>query len=152
MSCLISKFDQFTLNSDDDEEKVLYGYIFKAKSSKNFFACKNVIPDFLDSRQLLCQRKYVTSDNCVICFKCMDGIVFQNLRNIENLISLKKDYCIHAKLCEILFKPEGRGKVLKIVLSTLLKKLWPNLQVLWLSTVEQPNLNVIPVKVLNASM
>ena len=40
----------------------------------------------------------------------MDGIVFQNLRNIENLISLKKDYCIHAKLCEILFKPEGRGK------------------------------------------
>ena len=69
MSCLISKFDQFTLNSDDDEEKVLYGYIFKAKSSKKFFACKNdfyVIPDFLDSRMLLCQRKYVTSDNCVI--------------------------------------------------------------------------------------
>ena len=41
MSCLISKFDQFTLNSDDDEEKVLYGYILKAKSSKTFFAYKN---------------------------------------------------------------------------------------------------------------
>ena len=35
------RLKDFKLNSVDDEEKVLYGYILKAKSSKTFFAYKN---------------------------------------------------------------------------------------------------------------
>ena len=63
MFVLIAKFDQLTLNTEENEKNILYGYICKVKSSKNYFACENdfyVVPDQSGSKF---QNKQTTTSN-----------------------------------------------------------------------------------------
>jgi hypothetical protein len=56
MSDLIAKFDQLTLNTEEDEKNFLYGYVCKVKSSKNYFEFENdfyVVPDQSGSKFIL---------------------------------------------------------------------------------------------------
>ena len=65
MSALIAKFENLTLDTDDDVKNALYGYIWKVKSSKIYFECKNdhyVIPDQSGSKFILCKRKYLLAN------------------------------------------------------------------------------------------
>ena len=117
MSVLIAKFDQLTLNTEENEKNILYGYICKVKSSKNYFACENdfyVVPDQSGSKFILCERKYLLRDTVIICHNCKTGIAFDNIKNVHNVNSLKEEYCPHAKLSELLFEPKPKERDLKL--------------------------------------
>ena len=103
MSSLVSRLDDLNLG---DERSTLFGYIWRTKQSKKFFACKNsyyVIPDIAGPKMILCQKKRFRDSECFICLKCTDNIVFENMGSLANSESLKEDYCLHAKLCSVIF-------------------------------------------------
>ena len=108
MSSLVSKLDSLNLG---DERSILFGYIWRTKQTKKFFVCKNnffVIPDSEGSRMVLCQKKRFGTEECFICLKCTNMTAFDNLGQSANLSSLKEEYCLHAKLCSVIF--DGRGE------------------------------------------
>ena len=117
MSALIAKFDQLTLNAEDDEKNILYGYLCKVKASKNYFPCENdfyVVPDQSGLKFILCERKYLLRDTIIICHNCKNGIAFSNFKNVHNVDSIKEEYCPHAKLSELLFDPNPKQYDLKL--------------------------------------
>ena len=106
MSDLVTKLDN--LSPGEDRSK-MFGYIWRTKQKKNYFACKNnyfVVPDVRGSALVLC-RKVKKNDEGYICLKCTDMTVFKNLGNIKNFEALKKEYCDHARLCTVLFDKVG---------------------------------------------
>ena len=111
MSDLISKFDNLTLGSSDEEKNTLHGYICKIKSSKLYFECEDnyfVISDQSGSKFILCQRKFLAKDAYISCLNCKNQITYENMKNIDDVKTLKSEYCEHAKVCEILFGENGK--------------------------------------------
>ena len=104
MSSLARKLDDLNL---EEERSNMFGYIWRTKQSKKFFACKNnfyVVPDSVGSRMILCQRMNFGESDYFICLKCTDTTIFENLGAPSDLKNLKEDYCIHAKLCSVIFE------------------------------------------------
>ena len=96
MSDLISKFDNLTLGSSDEEKNTLHGYICKIKSSKLYFECEDnyfVISDQSGSKFILCQRKFLAKDAYISCLNCKNQITYENMKNIDNVKTLKSEYC-----------------------------------------------------------
>ena len=84
----------------------MFGYIWRAKKNKTFYACKNnylVVPELKGSSFVLCRKVGQKDDQAYICLKCTNMTVFDNLRNAKYIDGIKKDYCDHAKLCSVLF-------------------------------------------------
>ena len=103
MSSLAAKLDSISVGS---ERSILFGYIWRTKQSKRYYSCKDdylVIPDKEGSSLVLCKK--VTKEQCngYVCLKCSDLTVFGNLGSVKNIDEMKRAYCIHAKLCSVLF-------------------------------------------------
>ena len=54
------------------------------------------------------RKKRFGTEECFICLKCTNMTAFDNLGQSANLSSLKEEYCLHAKLCSVIF--DGRGE------------------------------------------
>ena len=69
-----------------------------------------VIPDQTGSKFVLCERKYHGPDNYIVCHGCRNLVSFENIKNVNDTDRIKESYCIHAKLCEILFVSSQKEK------------------------------------------
>ena len=113
MADLVAKFDKLTINANDNERDLLYGYLFKVRTSRNFFPCANnfyVYPDQSCSKYVLCERKLLSTDTLVLCHACKNCLAFENLRKLTDISKIKSEYCIHAQLCELLFTNTSSDK------------------------------------------
>ena len=54
------------------------------------------------------RKKRFGTEECFICLKCTNMTAFDNLGQSAHLSSLKEEYCLHAKLCSVIF--DGRGE------------------------------------------
>ena len=96
MSDLISKFNNLTLGSSEENKNTLHGCICKVKLSKMYFECENnyfVIPEQSGSKYILWQRKVLATDTFVLCLNCKNEFVYQNIKIIDNVRNLKNKYC-----------------------------------------------------------
>ena len=113
MADLVAKFDKLTINANDNDRDLLYGYLFKVRTSRIFFSCANnfyVIPDQSCSKCMLCERKLLSTDTLVLCHACKNCLAFENLRKLTDISKIKSEYCIHAQLCELLFMNTSTDK------------------------------------------
>ena len=77
MSELLKRFENLTLNSSEEERNAMQGYVYKVKSDKKYFDCQNnflVIPDQTGSKFVLCERKYLEPDSCIVCHGCRNWV------------------------------------------------------------------------------
>ena len=91
MSELATKLDKLSLG---EERSKMFGYIWRAKKNKTFYACKNnylVVPELKGSSFVLCQKVGQKNDQAYICLKCTNMTFFDNLRNVKNFVGIKKD-------------------------------------------------------------
>ena len=108
MSSLAAKLDSISVGS---ERSILFGYVWRTKQNKRYYLCKDdyfVIPEEKGSSLVLCKRVTKGECNGFVCLKCSDMTVFGNLGSVKNIDAMKQAYCIHAKLCSILFD-EGKA-------------------------------------------
>ena len=110
MSDLTAKLDNLSLGEDRSK---MFGYIWRTKQKKNYFACKNnyfVVPDIRGSTLVLIRKVKKNNAEGYICLKCTDMTVFKNLGNIKKFEGLKQEQDLSRK-CSAwkVFGPEGIG-------------------------------------------
>ena len=104
MTSLVEQLDALCIK-DDDDRKLLYGYIYRTKRSKKYFLCGNdfiVIPDPDNKKMLLCKMVRTDPKNIFFCFECENTSVLENME-LDKFAQSRTDSCIHIDLCKVLF-------------------------------------------------
>ena len=94
----------------DAEAKELHGYLCRVQARQQFYAGSNnyyVVQHEASCKWVLCQRIICGVKTVVHCALCMENSITADIEKVNDWSPIEKKMCIHAKLCSILFRPEG---------------------------------------------